>query len=827
MNTSSMDRRIMTSATYGDLVRTCMGNDQQPYDYQQRLAEKGFPDLLAVPTGAGKTLAVVLGWLYRRRFHPDPAVRQATPHWLVICQPMRTLVEQVRNDVDRWLTALGLDSPSRLGEPTSTGVERFVFMSGEPTSKNDWRIIADRDAIIIGTQDMLLSRALNRGFGSSRNLWPVEFGALNSGCQWVFDEIQLMGAAVPTGRQLEAFRSLYPSVLPHGSTWMSATVDASSMVTVDNPTVHTTIELSATDRSGPLQRRLTAPKIVHELTVSADPKQRFKQLAASIAETHRPGTLTLVIVNTVNDAQSLHQAMQTLKPEADLILLHSRFRRGDRSRLVKRLTSLLDPTGPGRICISTQVVEAGMDLDAATLITEAAPWASIVQRLGRCNRSGNTPDACALWFSPAKLDKPRPYEADDVEASMVTLRTYEGQPLIADGLAALGPDPARKLYPVIRRRDLINLFDTAPEIGGADIDVSPYVRDLDDDRSVHIAWRVLPGQLSNEKSPNQAELCPALLSKDLSTWVDKNQVYRYDLMEREWVRVFGRDLRPNLLLLADTKAGGYTTIRGWDPTVATEVPLVTALEDEDDQIADTAEKFEAADDDSASFDQPKWVTLSTHLLDAARESISVCSGFGLDPEITAVIETAARVHDIGKAHDVFQTTMRKGAVAYKWDEFDDNAPMAKSRGRHRHRQKFFRHELASAMALLGGARSALDHLPEADRFLCVYLVASHHGRIRTALRSMPTEESGFVFGVRDGEQLPVVRIGDVVVPGSDLTPSKYTGAGLSEDGTVPWHEQASALLEQHGPFTLALFETMVRFSDWRASASPTDEGFPR
>jgi CRISPR-associated endonuclease/helicase Cas3 len=807
----------MNPTTYDDLVRRCMGDVHAPYDYQRRLAEDGFPDLLAVPTGAGKTLAVVLGWLYRRRFHPDQQVRDSTPHWLVICQPMRTLVEQVRNDVDRWLSVLGLNG----GEQ---GVERFVFMGGEPTSKNDWRKIADRDAIVIGTQDMLLSRALNRGFGSSRNLWPVEFGVLNSGCQWVFDEIQLMGAGVPTGRQLESFRSFFPSLLPHGSTWMSATVDSASLVTVDNPTVPTTIELSDADRSGSLHKRLTAPKLLTELEVTVDPGKRVKQLAAHLVETHRAGTLTLAIVNTVNDAQALHRETAALSPAADLLLLHSRFRRADRSRLVAQLTAPRDSSGPGRICISTQVVEAGMDLDAAILITEAAPWASIVQRLGRCNRTGNIPDARAMWFAPAKLDKPKPYEAEDIAATMITLRAYEGQALVADGLAALGPDPVRKLHPVLRRRDLINLFDTSPEIGGADIDVTPYVRDLDDDRTVHIAWRDLTDDLGSEKSPNQAELCPAPLSKDLTTWVDKHVVYRYDVVERSWVRISSRDLRPNMLLITDASSGGYSIQRGWDPALSAPVPGVN---DADDQLDKTAEQFEAADDDSASFDQPKWVTLSTHLLDTERQSLAVCQGFAMTADATTVIQTAARVHDVGKAHPVFQGTMLKGAKASHWDDFEANAPMAKSRGKHRHSQKYFRHELASALALLGDARSALDHLPEADRFLCVYLVASHHGRIRTALRSMPKEQAGFIFGVSDGEQLPAVRIGDITVPGAELNPSKYTGAGLGADGTVPWHERAQALLEEHGPFTLALLETLVRFADWRASAEPTDEGFPR
>ncbi len=50
------------------------------------------------------------------------------------------------------------------------------------------------------------------------------------------------------------------------------------------------------------------------------------------------------------------------------------------------------------IVIATQAVEAGVDVSARLLITELAPWSSLVQRMGRCNRraepSGGAED---LW----------------------------------------------------------------------------------------------------------------------------------------------------------------------------------------------------------------------------------------------------------------------------------------------------------------------------------------------------------------------------------------------------------------------------------------------
>lgn len=68
----------------------------EAFPYQQRLAEaEDLPTLVRAPTGAGKTAAVALAWLWRRRF-AAPEVRAATPRRLAYCLPMRELVEQTR-----------------------------------------------------------------------------------------------------------------------------------------------------------------------------------------------------------------------------------------------------------------------------------------------------------------------------------------------------------------------------------------------------------------------------------------------------------------------------------------------------------------------------------------------------------------------------------------------------------------------------------------------------------------------------------------------------------------------------------------------------------
>ena len=93
----------MTENDYPACFSAAFGSDlTKPFEYQRRLACEDWPDLLNIPTGLGKTAAVVLAWLcWRpggRRAESDPA----TPRRLVYCLPMRVLVGEVAGNVKGW-----------------------------------------------------------------------------------------------------------------------------------------------------------------------------------------------------------------------------------------------------------------------------------------------------------------------------------------------------------------------------------------------------------------------------------------------------------------------------------------------------------------------------------------------------------------------------------------------------------------------------------------------------------------------------------------------------------------------------------------------------
>jgi CRISPR-associated endonuclease/helicase Cas3 len=134
----------------------------RPFPYQASLAESSIlPTILNAPTGAGKTEAIVLAWLWRRLEHPEQTVRQNIPRRLVYCLPMRALVEQTRDRAYRWLSKLGL----------SDRVLVTILMGGE--ERDEWWLRPEQERIIIGTQDMLISRALSRGYASSPFIGPL------------------------------------------------------------------------------------------------------------------------------------------------------------------------------------------------------------------------------------------------------------------------------------------------------------------------------------------------------------------------------------------------------------------------------------------------------------------------------------------------------------------------------------------------------------------------------------------------------------------------------------------------------------------------------
>lgn len=833
----------MSRLQFDTCFHSATGNT--PYGYQSRLAggDSGTTcrsQLINIPTGLGKTAAVVLAWLWNRVIQPDATHRKTWPRRLIYCLPMRTLVEQTENEVRKWLEAHDLlwdEKP----ETRNGKVCVHILMGGEESG--EWDIYPAENAILIGTQDMLLSRALNRGYGMSRYRWPMHFALLNNDCLWVMDETQLMGVGVETSAQLDGFRhnEKMPTFGTCPTWWMSATLEEERLNTVDHQKAAHVEKLSEAEQSTGRPRDLiTAPKKLSPapITLNATKMNGYaQQIAQLIAHYHQEllkkphptGTLTLVIVNRVSRAREIFEALTKgekkgkqatapLYPTEKVALIHSRFRRVDRERHTKLLFSTGD-----RIVIATQAIEAGVDVSARLLITELAPWSSLVQRMGRCNRGADIPDAEVLWVDiepDAKEELLLPYKAAELDKARSALSKpiplTDASPL---ALAERGKTVTMEkvIRPVIRRRDLVDLFDTTPDICGQDLDISRYIRD-GEDNDVQFFWRDIgEGETpcENEPQPSREELCRVSIGEAAKFLKDDKKVraWRWNPLEKKWVSA--KSAGPGGVYLIAARSGGYEDALGWTgDSKVSQLTLHRPLDEEPD----------AYDSDDCSFNR-QWLELDRHTLDVVAEILRITNSLGLSAEESAALHTAALWHDVGKAHQEFQAMLRNGDASRK------NTLWAKSENRNgKCVRRGFRHELASALAWL------LTAPPNtAERDLVAYLIAAHHGKVRLSIRSLPDEpvpqlppmpdgtERLFARGIwhqhkDDAEKhdvLPPVDLGELKTP-EILLDLSFMLIGEGPYGPS-WLGRAVALRDRLGPFRLAYLETVLRAADARAS----------
>ena len=753
-----------------------------PYDYQRRVAcgeRNGRPEaewlasgtecnsrLINIPTGLGKTAAVVLAWFWNR-------VQLQNPKWprrLVYCLPMRTLVEQTQTEVQKWLgnllrKSITIGVAGQLLEDLKWLAESSpsILMGGEDAG--DWDIHPERPAVLIGTQDMLLSRALNRGYAAGRARWPKDFALLNNDCLWVFDEVQLMSTGFATSLQLQSWRdsSGMKSAIATASWWMSATVEQEwlasavdfvpSIAGVCNDSDEQMKLLWNEDTKGQsdtakrLKKLLqSGTKIFHpkaEAELKADKEDKYiADVAAAVKKRMAEhGGKTLVIMNTVRRACALAAKLKGDKP----LLLHSRFRHRERKAWTSKVKD-------ANFIIATQVIEAGLDITSRVLFSESCPWPSFIQRCGRAARYPDDPKADVYWLDVTKDSLPySEEELAEVKGQFASLTDLTDVSLAGfrEHRKNLSPEAAQRLLPYAPRfvpqaKDIFDLFDTTPDLTGADIDISRYIRD-GEEHDITAFWRdcsTIPKGKNPPKAkvwqPEHAELCPVpVFSRDsgFRDFAQKTQgrIWRWDYRDG-WTRLNRGDAErifPGQVFLLEQSCFGYDPENGWTGRAADcefeigpwkqPVPPPAIPQEEDENTAGTGDDFEGANGSSNSGQNGAWRTILHHSREVCEElhtSVALLlPNSDADEDARVVLPLAGRLHDWGKAHPSFKQKIKPEELANAVAEIPDALPAkapdhcwrrdkprpqpdSTPKDERDARRAGFRHELASGLAIL-------------------------------------------------------------------------------------------------------------------------------
>lgn len=403
------------------------GNDgRAPFPWQTRLvneaaarAEVGesrlLPDLLDLPTGAGKTSILDVVVFLQALDAARPPEQRRVPRRTVFVVDRRVVVDQV----DAHARSLGqrlraaVAAPGILGE-VARALQSLHGSDREPPLRvgslrggivrdETWARRPDTPVVLTSTVDQVGSRLLFRGYGVSDGIKPIHAGLLGTDTLFVLDEVHL---AVPFAQTLGMIGSRYRArgtvALP--ARWqvmhMSATAPLGSI-----PVRFNLGDADRDPRAAPaLVRRLGARKPAGLVAGSGSGDAAFARLAAAQVSEMLEGGLhrtVLVVANRVSRAvaswQLLSERARGTRPGAlqgaRVELVTGRMRAVERAAVLDRITPWVACGTPAPeaplIVVATQAVEAGADFDFDALVTECASLDALRQRFGRVDRLGS------------------------------------------------------------------------------------------------------------------------------------------------------------------------------------------------------------------------------------------------------------------------------------------------------------------------------------------------------------------------------------------------------------------------------------------------------
>lgn len=331
-----------------------------PYKYQLKVAElllEGKKNVvLYIPTGAGKTWASIIPFLYAQEKRLT-----SFPSKMIYSLPLRTLVNSIYQDVK------DICSPSiHTGE-----------YSEDPYFEKD---------IIFSTIDQTLSNFLCFPLSLSQRQANINAGSI-IGSYLVFDEFHLLDENLSMATTLGMLKML--GGLCRCCIMTATLSEGFTDLLKDNLLNYEIVTLDDFPEDKVKIGSLKPEKNKKKIYLLEEPLSALK-----ILENHQ--NKTIVICNRVETAQKTYnelvKALNNLPDKklinTEIICLHSRFFDKDRKDKENKLKNLFGKyaNNQSAILIATQVIEAGMDITCDVMHTEISPISSFLQRAGRCAR---------------------------------------------------------------------------------------------------------------------------------------------------------------------------------------------------------------------------------------------------------------------------------------------------------------------------------------------------------------------------------------------------------------------------------------------------------
>lgn len=345
---------------------------------------KGFFSL-TVPTGGGKTLSAMAFALKHAQIH---GLRR-----VIVVIPYLSIIEQNAKEYrDIFGKEIVIENHSGVKIDSESAEE---YASSEKNKRNMLEYAAENwDAPIVVTTSVQFIESLFAAKPSKcRKLHNIANSVV------IFDEVQTLPAKL-----LEPLFDIWKELQENygiSFVFSTATQPAFRKNNLNFKNGFDDNELKKiTENTNEIFKKLN--RVRYEFKQFHQPKT-WDEIAAEMRNENQ----VLAVVNTRKHAFELWETLSKKLSEIDsenykdgLFHLSSAMCAEHRLKIIEEIKDRLKNNLPCRV-ISTQLIEAGVDLDFPVLFRAIAPLDSIVQAAGRCNREGKLEKGRVVVFTPA------------------------------------------------------------------------------------------------------------------------------------------------------------------------------------------------------------------------------------------------------------------------------------------------------------------------------------------------------------------------------------------------------------------------------------------
>ena len=474
----------ITREEFGEFFAALNGG-HRPFSWQEEvldhICEHGvWPERINAPTGSGKSSVVDIHLFANALAAVGAAPR--VPRRLCVTVGRRALVDsQVDRAREKILDLMEKALTNESGEPdilrrVAEALQSFQtrnddqrsdpFEVGHIRGELSNRALPVTDisacAIIAATPDMYGSRALFRGYGSTKAARPRETALLTMDTVMVLDEAHMNRQLLHTTQRIAQLQKREADL---GVPTLQVVETTATPSTEDSESTTLGVDIEALDSPNDeeLHKRVYSHKELvlrpidkwdgkpgNRAVVDAAVDAIMERLAHREAgESSKKAYTVGCIVNHVRTAIAIKEALAKNKAlgKDEVQLLVGRMRPYDLENLQKKHGKLFTTEGDEsvKVVVATQTLEVGIDVDFADLVTELAPASSLAQRFGRVNRLGHRTDSKVVVIEPAsgdsvKKDAP-PYKAVDLSNAYSWLEALNGTENSSVNPAAMVKNP--------------------------------------------------------------------------------------------------------------------------------------------------------------------------------------------------------------------------------------------------------------------------------------------------------------------------------------------------------------------------------------------------